>query len=245
MNKTLFVSGSEPQIVNRLKTLGYSVLEVNPNKRIDSAVASHADCTLFSPDSKNYFVEKGNYNNIVNFFTKGEENGYIKEGKRIIAIDGIKSPYPDDVKLNCRQFGTKILCNINTAAPEITDFAYKSSFELIHCNQGYAACSTVKLNDTSAITDDESIYNTLTANGIDCIKVSKGSVKLNGFDYGFIGGCCGLTEKNKIVFTGNIEKHSDADIIKKFLNKYSIEYICLTDDELIDIGGIIPLYTTI
>lgn len=243
MAKTLFLSDSEPEIIHKLKFLGYDVLTVKANGQLDTSIIAHADCALFSPEKSTYFVEKGNHENIVKHFTKGETQKKTAEDYRIIAVEGVKSPYPDDVKLNCKQFGKKILSNTDTVAAEIAEFAYNNGYKLIHCNQGYAACSTVKLNDSAAITDDESVYNTLTANRIDCIKVSKGSVKLKGFDYGFIGGCCGLTEKNKIVFTGNIEKHSDAELIKKFLIKYGIDYICLTDGELIDIGGIIPLYT--
>lgn len=242
MKKTLFLSNSEPAVVEKLHQLGYETLICSPNNNITGSVSAHADCALFSPDNKTYFCEQGNYNNIVNYFTKGEEqlkNGDIK----IIPINGIKSPYPDDVKLNCKCFGKYILCNSDCISKEIADFAHFNSFELIHCNQGYSACSTVKLSDNAAITDDSSVYYTLSSIGIDCIKVSKGSVKLKGFDYGFIGGCCGLIEKNSIVFTGNIDTHADAELIKSFLSKHNIEYINLTDDEMIDIGGIIPFYS--
>ncbi|MCQ2483703.1 MAG: hypothetical protein MJ168_00055 [Clostridia bacterium] len=242
MRKTLFLSDSEPVVVEKLRRLGYDTLVCRPNNDITDSVSTHADCALFSPDNKTYFCEQGNYSNIVNYFTKGE--GQLINGDiTIIPINGIKSPYPDDVRLNCKCFGKNIICNTNYISKEIADFAHFNTCDLIHCNQGYSACSTVKLSDNAAITDDSSVYNTLSSIGIDCIKVSKGSVKLKGFDYGFIGGCCGLTEKNKIVFTGSIDKHADAELIKSFLSKHRVEYINLTDGELIDIGGIIPLYS--
>lgn len=241
MKKAVFVSDSEDFITVRLAEIGYDVIKTVPNMQLDEPVRAHADCALFSPDGDTFFVEQGNYENIVNFFTKGESNYFNKKGKEIISACGIKSPYPDEVKLNCKCFGRKILCNTALVSSEIKEFAKNNKYEMMHCNQGYAACSSVKLNENAAITDDESVYDTLISNGIDCIKVSKGSVKLKGFNYGFIGGCCGMTEKNRIVFAGNINKHSDADKIKSFINKYGIEIINLSDGDLIDIGGIILL----
>lgn len=242
MKKTLFLSDSEPIFTDRLKELGYNSLICTPNININGSVSAHADCALFTTDNRTYFCEEGNYINIVKYFTKGEEqteNGDIQ----VIKVKGIKSPYPNDVKLNCKSFGKKILCNKEYIGTEISEYACLNNYKLIHCNQGYASCSTVKLTDNAAITDDSSVYNTLASNGIDCIKVSKGSVKLKGFDYGFIGGCCGMIEKNKIVFTGNIDRHIDSKIIKSFLLKHCIDYINLIDGDLIDIGGLIPLYT--
>lgn len=241
MKKTVFISGLEPEFIRSLNNLGINTLTVNENPRLDSATSRHADCALFSADGKTFFVEQGNYNNIVNYLTIGEGKQKSDEGA-VLPVENIHSPYPNDIALNCKTFGRYILCNVTHASAGIRDFALSHGYELIHCNQGYAACSTVKLSDNAAITDDESVYDTLSSIGIDCLRVSKGSVKLKGFDYGFIGGCCGLIEKNKIVFTGSIDKHTDSEMIKEFLSKHNIEYINLTDTELVDIGGIIPLY---
>lgn len=240
MNKTLFLSGSEPEIINKLNSMGCGTVICERNTALSVPVQTHADCLLFRADENTYFVEEGNYKNIVNVLTKGEGTGRA-EDRKIIKVQDIKSPYPDDVKLNAKVFGNKILCNTDYISREIKDFAEINGHELIHCNQGYAACSTVKLSDNAAITDDESVYNSLTANGIDCIKVSKGSVKLSGYDYGFIGGCCGIIENNLLAFAGNIDTHSDAELIKSFLIKHGIDYVNLSDGKLIDIGGIIVL----
>lgn len=243
MRKTVFISGSEPIILEKLNSLGYDTLICEENPLLDSAICTHADCHLFTPDGITYFAENNNYHKIVNYLTRGEEQKENDRRDNIIVIKkNIMSPYPADVHLNVKCFGKYILCNTATVAPEIKLFAQNNSYRLIHCNQGYVACSTVKLNDNSAITDDESIFNALQSIGVDCIKVSKGSVKLNGFDYGFIGGCCGMIEKNKLIFFGSIERHTDCKMIKSFLAKHNIEYKNLFDSDLIDIGGLIPLY---
>ena len=94
------------------------------------------------------------------------------------------------------------------------------------------------VSDNAVITDDPSIYSACVSNGIDCIEVSKGSVKLKGQDYGFIGGCCGKTD-DTVLFTGALNSHNDSERIKGFLRKYNAEYIELTEDVLTDIGGMI------
>jgi len=243
MNKTLFLSGSESKIINKLNNLGYETIITEPNTALDSAISSHADCALFTANNSVYFAGESNYNNIVNYLTKGEsgiENG--RKGEKTVIIEkDIFSPYPNDIKLNAKAFGRNILCNAAFVSDNIKKFAADNDFSLLHCNQGYAACSTVKLSDNAAITDDISVYNILSRTGIDCLMVSKGSVKLNGYSYGFIGGCCGLIENNLIAFAGNIDTHTDSEQIKSFLYKHNINYINLTDGELTDIGGIIAL----
>ena len=117
MKKTLFLSNSEPAVVEKLHQLGYETLICSPNNNITGSVSAHADCALFSPDNKTYFCEQGNYNNIVNYFTKGESENKIN--KEVIKVDGIKSPYPGDVKLNVKAFGKKILCNRNYMPPPL------------------------------------------------------------------------------------------------------------------------------
>ena len=63
---------------------------------------------------------------------------------------------------------------------------------------------------------------------------------LPGCDYGFIGGCC-FEYDGKAFFTGNLNIYSEGKEIIEFLNKYNIEYVCLTEDKLYDIGGCIVI----
>lgn len=71
--------------------------------------------------------------------------------------------------------------------------------------------------------------------------LSKGQIKLSGYSYGFIGGCCGFIDKSTLVFTGKIDSHTDSKKIKKFLDKYNVNALELTKNCLTDIGGIIPI----
>lgn len=239
--KTVFVSAEYPNIIKSLtENFNLDIIEVEQNPDLEPSVSSHADCMLIQIDLNTVLVEKNNYNKIVNYFTN--KTGEVNSNFNIIMEkEQIKSPYPGDVKLNCKVIGNRIICNKAKISSFIKDYSYKSHIELIHTNQGYAACSAIVLNDNALITDDESIYLSSKSNGIDCILISKGSVKLKGYNYGFIGGTCGMLDKNLLAFTGKLKSHSDAERIISFLNKHHINYIELSDEPLIDIGGIIPL----
>ena len=71
--------------------------------------------------------------------------------------------------------------------------------------------------------------------------IEKGSVRINKYDYGFIGGCCGLIDKNTLLFNGDLSLHSDFDKIKKFLYDNNVNYIDIKGKPLMDIGSIIPI----
>lgn len=237
--KTVFVSAEYPDIIKSLtEKFNLDVVEVEPNNELEPSISSHADCLFLQLDKNTVIVEENNYNKIVNFFTS--KGGDLPINLNI-EKEQVKSPYPDDVKLNCKVIDNRIICNKSYISSHIKDYACKNGIELIHTNQGYAACSVIVLNDNALITDDESIYQSSKTNGIDCILISKGSVKLKGHNYGFIGGTCGMLDKNLLAFTGKLKSHSDAELIISFLNKHRIKYIELTDEPLVDIGGIIPL----
>ena len=71
--------------------------------------------------------------------------------------------------------------------------------------------------------------------------VRKGSVKLKGFDYGFIGGCCGKIAEDTVAFCGNLKTHSDWLKIESFMKERGVYPLCLASGELIDIGSILPI----
>ena len=208
------------------------------NDMLTEDISSHADCIFTQIDDKAAIIDKNCYSPIVNYLTSKNLNKAIKFFE---TTQPVKSPYPDDIRLNVRIVSNKIFCNSKHIDENLHNYVLCNDMDIIHCNQGYAACSTIILNDNAMITDDESILNSAQLNGIDCIYVRKGSVKLLGREYGFIGGTCGMIDKNLIAFTGKLDSHIDSYIIKSFLHKHNVNYIELTDDALVDIGGIIPI----
>lgn len=231
------VSSEYPEIYTCLyEKFNISTIKIEKNGLLADDIATHPDCIFAQVNAENIMINKEHYNNIVNYLTIGGS-----EINFTASNESVRSPYPFEAALNVRIIGNKIICNTKHIDKNLRSLAEKLNLELVHCNQGYAACSTIMLNDNALITDDETIYRSAINNAIDSIIISKGSVQLKKHKYGFIGGTCGMIAKNLLAFTGSLDSHKDADTIKRFLYKHNINYTELTYGPLIDIGGIIPV----
>lgn len=233
------VSSEQPEIIRRLHDdFMIESIIIDQNKSLSDDISSHPDCVFLQLDTETVFSDINKSGCIVNFLTNKE---YV-EFNTILSSGPVCSPYPGDIRLNVRVIGNNIICNSKYIDINLKNYAEKSGFRIIHCNQGYAACSSIVLNDNALITDDPTIHSSAQLNGIDSVIIRKGSVKLKCREYGFIGGTCGMIDKNILAFTGCLDSHIDSALIKSFLNKHSISYVELTDGPLVDIGGIIPLF---
>ncbi len=225
------ISCAAGESTKKLNGLGIKTLQIPANTRLPVPVNSHADLQLLHSGKNNLFVQNehlflGELSQKFNLAKIREEAG---------------NKYPKDVRLNCAIIGSNLISNTKTIAREILELAEHSGLNIINVNQGYTKCSICVVNENAIITDDESIY-TAAGNFLnDALLVSKGSISLNGYNYGFIGGCCGKIDKDKIAFNGRIESHGDCNQIIDFLNRHNIECIELNSERLTDIGGILPL----
>ena len=148
-----------------------------------------------------------------------------------------KRDYPHNVPLNVCILGDTMICN-----PDAVDKALLKKYsKIIPVKQGYCRCSIAVVSQNALITSDEGIYRALKNSDIDCLKISVGNIELPGFDYGFIGGCCGKLSKDILAFSGKLESHPNSDNIKTFLRNYNVYSENLNNEKLIDIGGILPV----
>lgn len=166
----------------------------------------------------------------------------------VLHIGGDKFLYADKLSeevtaekplLNICIFGENVICNTKTA--------YKPALEMlkdkkiIHTNQRYAKCCCAVISENAVITSDNGIYKICVANQIDVLKISVGDILLDGYAYGFIGGCCGLVSKDTLAFSGNVELHRDFENMRDFARNHHVELYSLTNEKLYDIGGILPI----
>ena len=225
------ISAQAGESITKLNSLGIETIIVKRDLRLPEPVDSHADLQMLHMGGNDIFCHNEH-------LCTGELSEKFNI-RQIAAVAGNK--YPDDVKLNCTLIGDKLICNKRTVAPEILEYAESCGLTVINVNQGYARCSICVVNENVIITDDESIFTAAQNFLNDALFISKGSIGLNGYGYGFIGGCCGKIDKNKIAFNGAIESHKDYKDIIDFLYKYNTEIVELHGDPLYDIGGILPL----
>lgn len=159
-----------------------------------------------------------------------------KYSKIIKCSKPISEAYPSDALYNACYTGKYLIHNLNYTAQEILDFCKDRNIPLIHINQGYARCSILPVNPEAVITADKKSADVIRKSGLDVLLIQNGFINLEGFKYGFLGGCCGIYN-NIIYFAGNLNKHPDNEKILSFLEKYGKKAEFLSE-ELIDIGSI-------
>ena len=158
----------------------------------------------------------------------------------IIITENPKShKYPNDVGLNAAMFGNNLICNVKYTNKIILDYMKQTSKKIIEVKQGYTKCSVCIVDENSVITPDESIYKKVLQNNINALIIQKGYINLDGYDYGFIGGCSGLINKNKLAFTGDITLHPNYNDIKSFCESRGVEVISLSTKKLYDYGSLL------
>ncbi len=141
-------------------------------------------------------------------------------------------------KLNAFILSDTIFGNLEVLDKNLV-LQYKNA---VHTKQTYAKCSTALINDKAAITDDTSVFKAIKSAGFDALLIEKGDIKLDTKDYGFIGGSCGLISPNLLAFAGDCATHRDYIAIKDFARNHNCYLEILCKGELLDIGGIIPIF---
>jgi len=231
--RLVITAGDVSALKTPLNNLSIEVLNCQNNPFLEHSLASHADISIHHL-SYNTILLDSEQTFSYNYLTQLEFNVKFISSR-------IKSPYPSDAYLNAARIGHYLICNIKTTAPEILSAAEEMNLDIIAVKQGYTKCSICVLNENTIITEDIGINDACKAKGIDVLLISKGSIKLSGHDYGFIGGCTGLIDKNKLAFCGDLRNHKDSKQIDLFLAQHNIEPISLYAGDLLDIGGILPI----
>lgn len=233
--KAVICGTNDKIILNYTKFLGIEIIQSDMNLTVDERIATHADISVHHLkdnciicDNSQQKLMKKLFNMGMNVMNSQSEGDSLKR-------------YPFDCALNFTRISQNLIGKQSVICSELNQFAKSEGLNLINVHQGYCKCSTVVIDKDAFITDDRSIYKSGIENGFDCLYISKGSVHLNGFDYGFIGGACVKTSKNNLLFFGDIRKHNDFRRIDEFLKHRDCTYDFIKDYPLTDIGGMIPI----
>lgn len=231
MNKTVIIDHRiSEKAINTLECLGYSIIKFPSIPNFAEPISSHPDIFIAKIKDK-LFAD----NRIEDLFTFCDKTVYCnREGDNTVIIE-----YPYDISFNCINVGKKIICNKKYTNKAILNFAETNHIDIIDVKQGYAKCSICEVSDNAIITEDSGIAEAALNSKIDVLKIEKGFIKLNGYDYGFIGGCSGLLNNSLLAFNGCIELHPQYSSIKQFCGKHNVEIVSLSDEPLYDIGSII------
>lgn len=227
------VSGTYRIVIDALRSFGIEILQIKPCDKLSSPVSSHADMLLHHLEGNQVVAANG--------------ESYLIEELQQYGFEAVHSNvcishvYPHDTVLNAARVGNRLFANKTALDAIVSQYCAQNRIEVIPVRQGYTKCSTVVVNNNSIITADQSIAAAAEAANVDVLKITPGYVKLNGYEYGFLGGACGLIGKSKLAFAGNVKTHPDYEKIKSFCCCKHVELISLFGGELLDVGGILPL----
>ena len=155
--------------------------------------------------------------------------------------ESLSANYPLNVLYNGCIIGRNIICKETSLSVMAQLEASTQKMNIINVKQGYAKCSVCVVDERSIITSDFSIQEAAQRNGLDALLIQPGYIKLDGYDYGFIGGCSFKADKNTLAFTGDIKKHPDYKKILGFTKAKKVDIISISDEPLYDYGSVLPI----
>ena len=209
----------------KLKKYG-EVVRTRANKNILKGLDSHPDILVHPLPSGELVVDRDN----LEYYKK------ILPDKNILpSHSSLSKKYPKDVPLNAFTFKNYFIHNLKFTDKVLLDYYKNSGYEMKNIKQGYGKCSSLVTEDF-IITSDGGIYESLR-DFIPIYKINHGEIKLQNFNYGFIGGASGVLGK-KIFFTGDFSHHSSYEEILKIIKKYDYEIEILSKDPIEDYGSI-------
>lgn len=229
------VSGTYSEIAETLEKIGIETVRVPEYPAIAKPVRSHPDMLMQVWEEGKILVPPSFVKNLTKENSKLHRFSFI-ESQALFA-----EKYPYDVRLNALRIQNFLFCRPDAAAPELLHLCNECGIQIIPVRQGYARCSAAVIDRNSIITADSGIADAAQSCGLDVLMIRPGHILLPGYDYGFIGGCCGLIGKNKIAFIGKLKSHPDGERIRQWISQKGVSIWELTDGPLLDIGGIIPM----
>ena len=218
---------------SKLRELGYTPLLLPPFARLSHPVDTHADMLFFTL-GKNIITHREYYACAKDVF-----DVLCSEcGVELLLCDAdVGDKYPEDIAYNALAAEGVLFSKTKHTSPLILALARECGLSLSDVAQGYTACSTLSLGSGQVICADTSLSAEYENHGITVTRITNGSVKLEPYEYGFIGGCSGV-DGDTVFFAGDLDTHSDADLIKKAIAKNGMKAVSLADGVLYDVGGI-------
>lgn len=230
---TLAALGNELcNIASALESKGVEVISIPAQPLFSRYEKSHADLRIHHLGGKDLIMYKEDEILSKILLDKGF-NVLFAERK-------LTGKYPECAGLNALRIGNLLLCANKSVDPTLRRQAESRNLEIIYTAQGYSRCAACVVSKNAVITSDPSIFAALEGR-MDVLKIEKGYIRLADTYDGMIGGASFMIDKNLLAFCGNVKAHPDFEIIEKFLKKHSVDYICLTDEMLTDVGTAVVL----
>lgn len=228
------VSAEEQNIIQYLQSCGIETVPVPPCEALPWGLRSHPDLRL---------LHLGGNELLAASCPEPVRMVLTEAGFRFLKEDIVLGAcYPEDCRLNAAIFGGKIIYKPNTIDSAVAEFVEKRNIVEIPVRQGYAKCAVFVAAPDAVVTGDPGIAKAAERGGAEVLRIRHPEdIVLEGFNYGFIGGCCGLLGKKLAFCAGNIKQLHDGEEILSFLRNRGIDLESVCGGAPKDIGGILPL----
>lgn len=213
--------------------LQIALLYSKANISIDRCAANHADMAVHCTGGGTVVADCSQ----TELITKLRQ-----QGATVVPTERpVSGAYPADVALNCVSIGGRLLCREDAVSERLREAYEKKGVLILNVKQGYTKCSTLPIGENAVITDDETIFKACMSLKLDCLKISRGDIYLDGVHEGFIGGSGFMLNKKTAVFFGELSTHKDGKKISDFLKRHGVDFVELTEGQLQDIGGVVSI----
>jgi len=218
----------DEECIRNLEYHGFGVIAVPLTDLVAEPVCGHPDMQLFVHE-KNLFVHPG------------IDKQFIKSIERYVNViqctTKLQKDYPYDIPYNIALVGNFAIHRKNFTDKTIHDYLLDKGITIVDAKQGYAKCSTLIVDNKSIITSDKSISDAAKRAGIDSLLISNNFIDLPGYDYGFIGGACGVYG-DTIYITGSIDHHPNKNEIESFIESRNMRLKILSSKRIMDVGSL-------
>ena len=216
---------------------GFFLIPMPASNNLPPPLASHPDM-LVAKLGDNIITTADYIESFPHVFSDIRE--YAPHIKIHVTDEKFSKNYPFDAILNVLVMGKRVYIKKDSASLALQSLLHALGYKTVNTKQGYPACTVLPLSDTEAITSDSGLKETLTENGVHVTLIENGGISLPPYEYGFIGGACGVLEKT-VYFIGDVSHHKNATKILMALNSCGMQHVSLSSDTLSDMGRIIFL----
>jgi hypothetical protein len=225
------------EVQRGLMMRGFELLTLPCYPRLSEPISAHTDMLITRVGDE--IITSADYCDIAPFvFT--DLLAALPNIKISFTSDIPDKSYPRDVIFNALIMGNTLFGRTESLSPFLCDRCKEVGIRTVRVNQGYPACTVLKLNDGAAITADRGMADILTREGIKVTLIEDGGIMLPPYEYGFIGGAAGVY-RDTVYFAGDITTHPSQDAILKAISDEGMNAVSLSRGGLYDLGGILFL----
>ena len=237
-NNIIIASAAMPSAAKENLSKMGSVIWLEPSDLAYPSISSHPDIFFFCKDERNCksVICAPNCPDAA----LQKLSALRKKGVEIIIGDKpVGHKYPDTTHYNAVGIGNTLIHNLLNTDLSIKKFYRKISTKSLqlNVNQGYTRCNLLALDEHNYITSDLGIKKCAELCGFNVFYVEPQQITLQGHDYGFFPGCCGLTG-DCLVVCGSLNRLKEHEELRKFLRRNDIKVVELYDGDLIDVGSV-------